>query len=185
MISLLFQFLSSIGPDTKFAYATWFIVLMCIIIILIIILIIVCLIKRSRGGRYPGMEKYSLIDLSRLSLCALALLVLVALSGWLTPSLPLHSCFTYPRCTLLLTYFVSPFVPMLYLPLLRSPIGWRCLSLYALVPFPLVAFSDWLTLFFPFLPVFSPKERTRSRLRCWTRRRSWTRRLHANVSEID
>lgn len=45
------------GPDTKFAYATWFIVLMCIIVILIIILIIVCLIKRSRGGRYPVQKK--------------------------------------------------------------------------------------------------------------------------------
>jgi len=30
---------------------------MCIIIILIIILIIVCLIKRSKGGRYPVQKK--------------------------------------------------------------------------------------------------------------------------------
>merc|ERR1711990_259654 len=44
-------------PDTKSAYVTWFIILMCIIILLIVILIIVCLIKRSRGGRYPVQQK--------------------------------------------------------------------------------------------------------------------------------
>ena len=36
------------------AQAGWFIGLICVIIFLLIILCIVCLIKRNRGGKYPG-----------------------------------------------------------------------------------------------------------------------------------
>ena len=36
------------------ATAGWFIGMMCAIIFLLLILIIVCLIKRNRGGKYPG-----------------------------------------------------------------------------------------------------------------------------------
>ena len=38
------------------ATAGWFVGMMCAIAFLLLILIIVCLIKRNRGGKYPGMS---------------------------------------------------------------------------------------------------------------------------------
>ena len=40
--------------EQNVATAGWFIGMMCAIIFLLIILLIVCLIKRNRGGKYPG-----------------------------------------------------------------------------------------------------------------------------------
>ena len=44
------------GPlrNASVATAGWFIALMIIILFLLLILIIVCIIKRNRGGKYPG-----------------------------------------------------------------------------------------------------------------------------------
>lgn len=33
----------------------WFIGIMCAVALIVIILLVVCFIKRSRGGKYPGM----------------------------------------------------------------------------------------------------------------------------------
>ena len=38
------------------AKAGWFIGMMCAIIFLLLLLLIICLIKRNRGGKYPGRE---------------------------------------------------------------------------------------------------------------------------------
>ena len=37
------------------ATAGWFIGILCALLFLLLIIIIVCLIKRNRGGKYPGM----------------------------------------------------------------------------------------------------------------------------------
>lgn len=42
----------------------WFIGLMCAIALIILILLIVCFIKRSRGGKYPGMSQISRYELN-------------------------------------------------------------------------------------------------------------------------
>lgn len=43
------------------ATAGWFVGMMCAIIFLLLVLLIVCLIKRNRGGKYPGMVYHSFI----------------------------------------------------------------------------------------------------------------------------
>ena len=50
---------------TPLANAGWFIALMCAIIFLLLILLIVCLIRRNRGGKYPGQYNMPLNMISR------------------------------------------------------------------------------------------------------------------------
>ena len=42
----------------QIATAGWFVGMMCAIIFLLLILLIVCLIKRNRGGKYPGKSSF-------------------------------------------------------------------------------------------------------------------------------
>ena len=49
-------FVETVADEIKedLVKAGWFIGMMCAIAFLLLILIIVCLIKRNRGGKYPG-----------------------------------------------------------------------------------------------------------------------------------